>query len=1072
MFTKIVASGLCVFGSLNVWAVPEPAFETSTPFADVGNPREAGGNVWGDYNKDGKPDVFIFGYGTFKLYQGNGDATFTDVTDAIFGADHPTSLWLGSAAWLDYDKDDNLDLIIAGNDGTSDVTVVYKNSGAPDYTLTADPNISLPAMQSGDGSATGRFIAVADYDGDGYPDVLMTGKSDNASTFSLYKNNAGTGFTLQATAFNGANFTQVSRGSVAWGDFNGDGKPDILFNGNTVSPDQRYAGIYKNNGDGTFALIPLKTADDRDITVEKGEVAWIDYDKDGDLDVLITGSGEWAKSDGWGFEWWTTYLLRNNGDETFTQVTDFGIGTTCESSVAVGDINKDEYDDVVLIGQNNYGVFYNNGDGTFTKTQTLILGQITKGMVSLVDVDGDDDLDFVTMGNADPLPTPTLYRNKYPEGAGIIVVPPFPEPAEVELVEFTEQTTPFPVNLQKGGAAWGDYDNDGDLDVLVWGYYDSESATLTKLYRNNGNGTFTDQTNAVLGSSFPKIAKGAAAWLDYDNDGNLDLIVSGAVSGVLKESDAPFQQTTVTEIYTNAGPIEGYLLRKAQMTKTVNGKEEDVFQPFDFEKSGGVSRNIAIADYDNDGWQDILISSRYSDVGLEETERRFEIYKNKSKGNGRTFELQPNTSTGIVVGNGGGIAWGDYNKDGYQDILFSSYRDGENGGWLTGIFTNNGDGTFTETLFFLDGADYGHPEDGKRKFGTETGEVTWVDVNADGYLDAVITGSGNMYKFNGDLRTYTEWGFEWWKTVLFIYNPESRAFGGGLLQEMFTRMGGTCESGVTWVDLNDDGLPDVITSGQHEGSSVNYNTSNGVFNRQSLGKNLSQGTVTAVDYDKDGKMDILATGQEGVVLFKNTGSITPVAPAAPTGFTATPGEDGALTLSWAAASEPTIRYNIFAKKSLSAYSEFVISLLPVDVETGALRVSYDHLALLSTNSYALKGIDGGEYTVGVQAVSVNGRTSAFTTATVTVAGGNSSGTSVSKGLTGAFSAYKSGEAIVVTTDIAKEATLEVYSISGAKVWSKTGSLAGTTYITGLQQDAVYLVVLRAGNKSGVKKVTL
>jgi hypothetical protein len=1068
MFTKIVASGLCVFGSLNVWAA-HPAFNKTNPFGE-NHPRGGAGIIWGDYDSDGKPDALIIGgewdgTSTFpKLFKNNGDKTFTDVTATVFGSEFSKPLYKGAAAWLDYDKDGALDLIISGQQGidVSDPTItkVYKNAGsAGSYALAEDASITLQAVQSGNDEVPAQYIAVADYDGDTYPDVLIAGVNGSDKYFYLYKNNGTGGFTRQETAFNGGEFPAYDKVVLAWGDFNGDGKPDILYSGHGDGNPDVVAGIYKNKGDGTFEHIELPSG------TYNGEVAWIDYNHDSKLDALITGT-YWDGN----MHYWNIYLYTNNGDDTFTPVDNHGLPVTCNSSVAVGDIDKDGYDDLVIIGQNQGGganIFYNNrGDSTllFAGTMVLELGTVQKGLVRLVDVDGDGDLDISIAGD---FITPVLYENKYPEPEIPPVIPPFPEPAVVELVEFTEQTTPFPVNLQKGGAAWGDYDNDGDLDVLVWGYYDSESATITRLYRNNGNGTFTDQTNAVLGSSFPKIAKGAAAWFDYNNDGYLDLIVSGTttINNIEDGTQSALQQTPVTEIYTNEGPIVGYLLNKELAISAE-------FQPFDFEKSGGIARNIAIADYDNDGWQDILFCSRYTDVDFEKTERRFEIYKNKPKGNGRTFELQSNTSTGLVAGNGGGVAWGDYNKDGYQDILFSSYRDGVEGGYRTGVFTSNGDGTFTETLFFLNGADYGHAEDGQREFGTETGEVTWVDVNADGYLDAIITGSGNMYKFNGDLRTYTEWGWEWWKTVLFVYNPDSRTFGGGLLQEMFTRMGGTCESGVTWVDLNDDGLPDVITSGQHEGSSVNYNTSNGIFNRQSLGKNLQQGTVTAVDYDKDGKVDILATGQEGVVLFKNTSSITPVAPAAPTGFTATPGENGALTLSWAAASEPTIRYNIFAKKSLSAYSEFVISLLPVDVETGALRVSLDHSALLSTNTYSLKGIAGGEYTVGVQAVSINGKTSAFTTATVTVTGGGDSNTKVSKELTGAFNAYKSGEAIVVTTDIAQEAALEVYSISGAKVWSKAGSLAGTTYITGLQQDAVYFVVLRAGDKSGVKKVKL
>jgi hypothetical protein len=1424
MITKIAATGLGLLCGLSSWAAGEPAFETSTPFAGADHPRQAGGNVWGDYNNDGKQDVFIFGYGTFKLYQGNGDATFTDVTSTVFGATHPSQLWLGSAAWLDYDKDGALDLIIFGNDGSNDTTILYANSGAPNYTLTAAPGITFPPMQSGNGSATGRLIGVADYDGDTYPDVLLSGKTGSSFVFSLYKNNGdGTGFTLQDAVVDGGNFTQVGRGSVAWGDFNKDGKPDILFNGNTVSPDQRYTGIYKNNGGGSFDFIQLKDSQDRSSTVEQGEVAWIDYDSDGYLDVLITGSGELNGS----FEWWTVYLFRNNkGDGTFTQITGHGIGRTCESSVAVGDINKDGYDDVVVIGQYEYGVYYNNeGNGTFLKSKTLTFsGQVTKGMATLVDIDGDEDLDLALVGD---YIEPTLYKNEYPTssrvdypafskttpfaGAGeprgcggvayadydkdgnpdafiygygaaklyhgngdgtfadstpagfpamlwqgsaawidyngdswpdlimtgsdngalltrvykntagalaheaginlppmkgqgettpssflaaadydgdgyqdfvvaaknasdatvfdlyknngdgtgftrqatafpdsggefpthfdrsslawgdfnsdgkpdilfngrlandggvagiysnngdgafsliplgkgayegevawldydkdgkqdilltgdywegewqwwnaflyrnngdstftlisdhglggacksaiavgdlngdgyddvviigeatdavffnnkgdrtftkklatlglyttnaegsymtgavqvtrgdvaisdvnsdgkldvtivgdnagaallylnlspeesgeeLTTVPPFEGTPFVAVENPVGGTAAFPLNLKKGsGAAWGDYDGDGNLDVLVWGYYDSESATFTKLYKNNGNSTFTDVTTAKLGASFPKIAKGAAAWFDYNNDGRLDLIVAGATT----INDDAESQTTVTKVYMNMGPSVEYQLNEMPSISSA-------FPPFDFEKSGGIARNIAIADYDNDGLQDVLFSARFTDKDLGGAERRFALYRNI---NGESFELQ--ASAGLEVGNGGGIAWGDFNNDGYQDILFDGYKDGGEG-WTFDIYKNNGNGAFTKLSKPVSSAP-----------GLEGGESVWLDYDGDGYLDFIIT---------GDYHTGTDWSF--WNTKLFRNNGD----------ETFTEVAdhnlrGTNVSSVTWADLDNDGRVDVLFTGQ--GNSICYNNGDGTFTQDNaiLGDH-QEGGINVVDYDKDGKLDIFATGQSGALLLHNEGTATPAAPAAPTGFAATSGANGELTLSWAAAADPTLRYNIFVKKELSTTRVFIISLAPVDEATGALKVSYDHLALLTTSSYSLKGIEGGDYTVGVQAVSINGRTSAFATATATVGGGGGGGTSVDKALPGSFAAYKSGEAIVVTTDIAQEAELVVYSVAGTKVWSAIGSLAGDTQIIGLQRGQIYFVTLRVDGKAETRKVAL
>jgi predicted phage tail protein len=219
-----------------------------------------------------------------------------------------------------------------------------------------------------------------------------------------------------------------------------------------------------------------------------------------------------------------------------------------------------------------------------------------------------------------------------------------------------------------------------------------------------------------------------------------------------------------------------------------------------------------------------------------------------------------------------------------------------------------------------------------------------------------------------------------------------------------------------------------------------------------------------------GKMDLFITGTSGTALFKNTSNITPTAPATPTGLTVTLGTENEVTISWAANSTLTTRYNVWLSKPETQYKNFVISQIPIDGATGQPKVSLDHAPLLSTNSYTLKGIPGGEYTVGVQAIGINGKVSALTTTTATVGGGG--GTAAPKQTLGNVSAYKNGSVLVVTTDIAAEAELTVYNLNGTKLWTKAGVFAGDTEIGGLPQGAVYLVVIRVGNAQEVRKVLL
>ncbi|MDR1225349.1 MAG: T9SS type A sorting domain-containing protein [Prevotellaceae bacterium] len=1005
-----------------------PAFGKYQPFTEAGYPRESGGIVWADYDNDGRKDAFIFGYGTFKLYRGISDTAFADSTAGVLAATPFKGVWLGSALWLDYDKNGNMDLLLSGNvklsdDTEVDTTILYKNQGAAGgYTLVPDPTIHFPAMNSGDGSGTGRYMAAEDYNGDGYPDILISGYSGGAACFYLYKNNTGTEFELQTTPYNDGQFPQLCKGSVAWGDFNKDGHPDILFNGNSVTPDKRHTGIYKNNGDGTFGLVDLKTPQDSLITLANGEVAWIDYDNDGNLDVLMTGQGERLKSDGtWGFDWWNAYLLHNNGDETFTQVANHGLTETCESSVAVGDINNDGYQDVAMTGQNGAtAVFYNNaGTGEFVKRTTLgITGDITKGMASLVDYTNNNMLDIAMVGS---YVEPLLFINKYPVEAD---PEPAPEPPAADtVIRFTRIETAvggadFPQKLQKGaGMAWGDYNNDGHLDVLLWGYDDVAKAGMTRLYKNKGDGTFENVSNSVLGASFPQLCRASAAWFDYNNDGRLDLVITGA-TGIKGDSVT----SVVADVYFNMGPSTSYMLNK-DITASLQAMES--------EKNGGASRSIAIADYNNDGFADILMMgvARGSDG---KNVRYLNLYKNL-QGNG--FELQDRVVNGAnFVKTSGGIAtFGDYNNDGHADILFAGYNTDEK--YWSGIYKNNGDGTFTE----------------KTPFGTtgiEGGEIAWVDYDNDGYLDVLITGT-----------YWEEAGWQWWNTYLFHNNGDD-----SFTKVENTGLGQTCESSIALADLDNNGYVDIALVGQHEGGAVFYNNGDGTFmaDRSFLPKN-NQGTVSMVDFNNDGKLDVFTTGTVNTSLWRNEDGPIPTAPAKPSGLN-TAESNGSLTLSWTESYDKTASYNLFLQKA-GAKNASIALPLAIDTTSGFLKIGLENAALKLNNSITISGLANGQYSWGVQTVSNGRAVSGLAKSTASI----SSSTGVQKATLSNLSVYKRGKALVVKTDIAAEnAELEVYNTTGSKVWSKRGCFLGETEISGLQQGA-YVVVIRAGSEVMVDK---
>ena len=272
----------------------------------------------------------------------------------------------------------------------------------------------------------------------------------------------------------------------AWGDYDGDGYDDLyVANGNTANK------LYRNNGDGTFT--DVTTAAGVGDTGNSISSVWGDYDDDGDLDLNVGNYGQANK------------LYRNNGDGTFTDVTSAaGVGDTGISwALSWGDYDKDGRLDLYVAngGQANK-LYRNNRDGTFTDVASAAgVGDTGNSYgSSWVDFDNDGNLDYhvANRGQANK-----LYRNN---GDGT-----FTNVASAAGVADTGSTF---------SSVWGDYDDDGDPDLFLANY-----AQANKLYRNNGDGSFTDVTTAagVGGSTSGKTW--TASWVDFDSDGHLDLSV-------------------------------------------------------------------------------------------------------------------------------------------------------------------------------------------------------------------------------------------------------------------------------------------------------------------------------------------------------------------------------------------------------------------------------------------------------------------------------------------------------------------------------------------------------------------
>ena len=373
---------------------------------------------------------------------------------------------------------------------------VWTNSTIPPFVSL---NTGLPVVDYMFFHATAAW---GDYDNDGRLDLLLTGFTTAGMIAQVWRNNGDGTFTNI-----NAGLPVLYGSSVAWGDYDNDGRLDILLSGYPASPTAPITQIWRNNGAGTFTNINAGLPG-----VSFGSVAWGDYDNDGRLDVLLSGIDSTGTN-------YITQVWRNNGDGTFSNI-NAGLPGVAYGSVAWGDYDNDGWLDILLTGETANGAFisqvwHNNGNGTFSNINAGLPG-VAYGSVAWGDYDNDGWLDILLSGAPDNTGMDYITQVWRNLGDGT----------------FTNINAGL-TGVIDGPVAWGDYDNDGKLDILVSGINVTGTPSspnynaLDQIWRNNGDGTFTN-----INAGLPQIGEfGAAAWGDFDNDGRLDLFLSGWNSG-------------------------------------------------------------------------------------------------------------------------------------------------------------------------------------------------------------------------------------------------------------------------------------------------------------------------------------------------------------------------------------------------------------------------------------------------------------------------------------------------------------------------------------------------------------
>ena len=356
--------------------------------------------------------------------------------------------------------------------------------------ITTNAQIFTELTNSSFEKADQSFAKIVDIDNDGDSDIVLSAYNYINDPFEFTKIYLNNGLGIFTESMNQP-FSDIL-GHFSLFDIDNDGDLDMIH----------IATIYINDGSGNFTESTQTIFSDyTDWTVSSN---FGDFDNDGDLDLIIAGyDGD--------FDSRIIKLYLNDGAGSFTEVSGMPFVAVSAASIVVVDYNNDSLLDIVISGSdgaNNTLRFYkNNGNLSFTRFNFNASDtNLTGGALVFADIDNDNDYDFIITGENSVGGHSKLYKN---------------------TGTWFSHWRNF-IGLENSSVAFDDVDSDGYLDLLLSGDIGSGVSPRTNLYINN-NGHFS--SGSSVSHPFENISDGSLNFLDIENDGDMDLFITGRTSG-------------------------------------------------------------------------------------------------------------------------------------------------------------------------------------------------------------------------------------------------------------------------------------------------------------------------------------------------------------------------------------------------------------------------------------------------------------------------------------------------------------------------------------------------------------